>query len=414
MQLARPAAALGLGRLERVAQPLVLDGLRERDRGRAARRERPQRRLVVLREPVCVRAAVERREHPEPAPAVDERREQRRPRVGDAELLGGDPQVRADVADPLHLARLEHLARRRALDRDADTGRARGHARAGGDDEVRSLAQQDHEAARLDERPAALGDELEHVLELHLRADRDGDRARGLQAPRRVLELVAARRDRFVQARVLDRDRRPRREDQDRLLVDGVEVAAGLLGEVEVAPDLPAHEHGNPEEARHRRVAGREAVGLRVLADGRDAQRPRIVDQHPEDAAPAREVADRAVRLGVDPAGDEALQLAPVTVEDPERGIARAGDLARGLEHLVEHGLEVELRQQAAADVDQASQPLLVEVVVHVDVGWRSPCESTPGRCPPRHFPRTGGSGMRTTRGRRAAPRGWRCTAPWP
>ena len=50
----------------------------------------------------------------------------------------------------------------------------------------------------------------------------------------------------------------------------------------------------------------------------------------------------------------------------PERGVARAGDLARRLEHLVEHGLGVELRQQAAADVDQAAQPLLVEMVVHV------------------------------------------------
>ena len=49
----------------------------------------------------------------------------------------------------------------------------------------------------------------------------------------------------------------------------------------------------------------------------------------------------------------------------PERGVARAGDLARRLEHLVEHRLGIELRQQAAADVDEAAQPLLVEMVVH-------------------------------------------------
>ena len=106
-----------------------------------------------------------------------------------------------------------------------------------------------------------------------------------------------------------------------------------------------------------------------MLADGRDAQRPRIVDEHAEDAAPARQVADRAVRLGVDAARDEALELAPVAVEDAERGVPRAGDLARRLEDLVEHGLQVELRQQAAADVDQAPEPLLVEVVVHAGTG---------------------------------------------
>ncbi len=129
-----------------------------------------------------------------------------------------------DVRDPLDDPRLEHLAGRRRADRHARAGRALGDARARGDDEVGALAQQDHEAARLDERAPALGDQLEHGLELHLRADGDGDRARGLQAAGRVLELVAARGDGLVQAGVLDRDRRPRGEDHDGLLVDRVEL----------------------------------------------------------------------------------------------------------------------------------------------------------------------------------------------
>ncbi len=62
------------------------------------------------------------------------------------------------------------------------------------------------------------------------------------------------------------------------------------------------------------------------------------------------------------------LELAALAVEDPQRGIARAGDLARRLEHLIEHGLGVQLRQQRAPDVDQAAQPLLVEVVAHLGV----------------------------------------------
>jgi len=105
-----------------------------------------------------------------------------------------------------------------------------------------------------------------------------------------------------------------------------------------------------------------------MRADVGDAQRVRAVDHDPEDAAAAREVADRRVRGAADPARDEALELAAVGVEDPDRGVARAGDLACGLEHLVEHRLGIdEVRQQAAPDLDQPAQAPLVEMVVY---GW--------------------------------------------
>jgi hypothetical protein len=101
-----------------------------------------------------------------------------------------------------------------------------------------------------------------------------------------------------------------------------------------------------------------------VLADHRDPQRAWVVDQHAENAAPARQVADRAVRLGVDALRDEPLELAAVAVQDPQRGVARTGDLPRRLEHLVEHRLRIQLRQQPAPDIDETAQPLLVEVVI--------------------------------------------------
>jgi hypothetical protein len=109
----------------------------------------------------------------------------------------------------------------------------------------------------------------------------------------------------------------------------------------------------------------REAVGLRVLADARDTQRLGAVDQDAEDAAPARQVANAAVRLGVDAARDEALELAAVTIEDSERRIARACDLACRLEDLVEHRLRIELGEEPTTYIDQATQSLLVEMVVH-------------------------------------------------
>ena len=119
-----------------------------------------------------------------------------------------------------------------------------------------------------------------------------------------------------------------------------------------------------------------------MRADVRDAQRLRAVDEDAEDAASARQVADRAVRLVVDAARDEALELAAVAIEDPERGVARARDLAGGFEHLVEHGLRVELRQQTPADVDEATEPCFVEMIVHVG-------KSPGGRDSPSRRPRS-------------------------
>ena len=101
--------------------------------------------------------------------------------------------------------------------------------------------------------------------------------------------------DAAVQASVLDRDRRPVGQDDERLLVGLVEVAAGLLGQVEVAVGLAADEDRHAQEAVHRRVAEREAVGARVVADVGHPQWPRIADQDAEDPVAAGQVADRAV-----------------------------------------------------------------------------------------------------------------------
>ena len=61
---------------------------------------------------------------------------------------------------------------------------------ARGEHELVAVAQHDHDAARLDERAAALDDQLEHALELGLGADRERDRLRRLQPPHGPLELV--------------------------------------------------------------------------------------------------------------------------------------------------------------------------------------------------------------------------------
>ncbi len=98
-----------------------------------------------------------------------------------------------------------------------------------------------------------------------------------------------------------------------------------------------------------------------MVADVGEAQRPRLLDQQPEHAAAAGQVADRPPRSIVDAAGDEALQLLAVAVEHAERRVPRPGQLTGDLENPVEDDLGVEFGDEAAADIDQFPQPAFVE-----------------------------------------------------
>jgi hypothetical protein len=60
---------------------------------------------------------------------------------------------------------------------------------------------------------AALDDQLQHAVELRLRADRAGDRGRRLEALHDLLELVAPLPQALVEVRVLDRDGGPIGQD---------------------------------------------------------------------------------------------------------------------------------------------------------------------------------------------------------
>ena len=98
-----------------------------------------------------------------------------------------------------------------------------------------------------------------------------------------------------------------------------------------------------------------------MVADVLEPQRPRILDQQAEDPAPAGQIADRPVRLGIDPGGDEALELLPAIVEDADGGVARAGDLAGDVEEPYEHRVDVELGDEPRARIDQAPEAELVK-----------------------------------------------------
>src|SRR5207249_5662967 len=102
-----------------------------------------------------------------------------------------------------------------------------------------------------------------------------------------------------VQTRILDRDRRVRREQYGYGLVFAVELfGVDLLGEVQVAEHLAPAPDWNPEERFHRRMVGREPIALGVAIDVRGADRLWLADDQAEQPATLRQVAD-AVTLGL-------------------------------------------------------------------------------------------------------------------
>jgi hypothetical protein len=67
-------------------------------------------------------------------------------------------------------------------------------------------------------------------------------------------------------------------------------------------------------------------------------------------------VADRRVYLRLLSSGQELRQLAPLIVEDAERRVAGAAQLASGLQHPFQEDVEVQLGRQGATDVEQLTQ----------------------------------------------------------
>ena len=101
----------------------------------------------------------------------------------------------------------------------------------------------------------------------------------------------------------------------------------------------------------------REPIARGVLSHFREAQRLLMLDQRAEHATPARQIADRALRVLVEPGGQELLELGALLVQDPERRVARAGDLPRRLQHRVENLAQIELGHELAPDVEEAAHP---------------------------------------------------------
>src|SRR5262249_8357282 len=232
---------------------------------------------------------------------------------------------------------------------------------------------------RVDELAQAPGDEPEQRLELDLRGERVADLVERL-------ELLEPPRRRLVQPRVLDRDGRLRCEELRELEILLGELATILLlREIEVPVGDAALRDRHAEERRHRRVVRWEADRARVFGDVPQAQRLRLADEHAEDPAAARQVADRVECLGSDPRGEEALEPLAGLVDDAARREARSRELGRRLDEALEQSVERELRGERDPRLDEDAEAIAVGRRGHVRIltpssaPLGSPCGE---RCP--------------------------------
>jgi hypothetical protein len=97
------------------------------------------------------------------------------------------------------------------------------------------------------------------------------------------------------------------------------------------------------------------------------AQRRRVVDQRAEDATTAWQRADHRVAGLVDAPREEAGELGPGLVEDAERRVAGFGELLRGLQHSIEHLVQIEVREHAPSDIED---PLCCSIYQDSPLMW--------------------------------------------
>ena len=113
----------------------------------------------------------------------------------------------------------------------------------------------------------------------------------------------------LVDLHLFDRDPGLGGEKRHDLFVGFGELAALLLGQVEVPVHDSPHEDRDTEEAPHLRMPGRKAEEVRLLRHVGNADRARLSKEDAENAVVARQVADPSSRRLVDPRRDEALEV---------------------------------------------------------------------------------------------------------
>ena len=217
------------------------------------------------------------------------------------------------------------------------------------DHQLAALVEQHERASGVDERAAALDDQLQHPLEVGLDADRAGDRGGRLEPAHSPLELLAPPFDPVVEAGVVDRDRRPLGQHDDRLLVGSSNSARPPCRSGRGCRTPP---RGSRSARRGRCVIGGcpggnpYERGCWVTSGSRSGSGSRI--SSPSTPRPRGSGPIVAARLLVDPHDRGSARAPPCrSSRIPERGVRGAGELPGGLEHLLEHASRGRARRPA-------------------------------------------------------------------
>jgi hypothetical protein len=227
-----------------------------------------------------------------------------------------------------------------------------------GDDELLAVEELDGQRTSRDERPAALGHQLEDAVEVGLAAERESDLHRGVQRGDGAAELLAPGLRSREAARVVDGDAGEVGQEGERpLVLLGELLAAGLVGEVEVAVRLVPGEQGNAEERVHLGMAEGEAVRAWMGADLVEPERDGVCDELAEHASTPRRSPDLLALAGLESQRDEPRQPRSLLIEHADRRVLRARELAGGDEHPLEDRLDVELAEDAARELEDSLDP---------------------------------------------------------
>ena len=147
---------------------------------------------------------------------------------------------------------------------------------------------------------------------------------------------------------------------QDVAVLLGELVGTHLLGEVEVAEDLPVDEDRHPDEGTHRRMVGGETDRGRVFREVGESQRVFGVEDHPEDALTARQVVDSVDLLGGEPDVHELGEASGTGLDHGERPVAGVDELAGLFDDVAERGIQVEVGFEDEYGVEQLLEALRV------------------------------------------------------
>jgi hypothetical protein len=148
-----------------------------------------------------------------------------------------------------------------------------------------------------------------------------------------------------------------RGQTDDQLIVDvGEHLDRGLVGEVEAADHLVTNQDRHAQERAHRRVVGREAVAVRVLAQVGQPQGLGVDDEQPQDAVALGQVTDGGMSLLVDADRDELRQPRSFVVEDSQRAVASVDEVDGGLHDALQHGGQVEVAAHREHGVEKLAE----------------------------------------------------------